>query len=206
MRKIDETTLPKPKEKLEILKHMIDFLTHHGYKMVGMDHFAKPEDELFQAIEEGHLHRNFQGYTTKGGATLIGIGLTSIGEGEDFYAQNYKDMRQYEEAIDAGRLPFWRGVILNQDDIIRKEVIMDLMANFWLDTTRIEKQFSIDFEEYFKADIPKLQPFIDDGLLTYENKIIHINETGSMLIRNIAMSFDAYLAGKENKKIFSKTV
>ena len=110
MRKIDETTLPTPEEKLHIMQYTIDFLTSHGYKMIGMDHFAKPEDELFKAIEKGELHRNFQGYTTKGGADLIGVGLTSIGEGVDYYAQNFKEMEEYEAAIDAGCLPFERGV------------------------------------------------------------------------------------------------
>ena len=100
MRKFDETTFPKPKEKLEMLKDTIDFFTSNGYKMVGMDHFAKPEDELFKAIEKGELHRNFQGYTTKGGADLIGIGLTSIGNGVDYYAQNFKDLEPWEKAID----------------------------------------------------------------------------------------------------------
>ncbi|MDD2567969.1 MAG: oxygen-independent coproporphyrinogen III oxidase, partial [Thiovulaceae bacterium] len=132
MRKIDETTLPLPDEKLSIMQYTIDYLTQNGYKMIGMDHFAKPEDELFRAIEKGELHRNFQGYTTKGGADLIGVGLTSIGEGVDYYAQNFKDMHAYEEAIDAGRLPFERGIVLNEDDKIRQYVIMELMSNFKL--------------------------------------------------------------------------
>jgi len=131
MRKIDETTLPRPDEKLQIMQYTIDFMQSHGYKMIGMDHFAKPDDELFKAIKKGELHRNFQGYTTKGGADLIGIGLTSIGEGAaDYYAQNFKDMNAYEAAIDAGKLPFERGVVLNEDDKIRQYVIMELMSNF----------------------------------------------------------------------------
>ncbi len=110
-RKFDETTLPTPDVKLQIFQYTIDFFESNGYKMVGMDHFAKPEDELFGAIEKGELHRNFQGYTTKGGANLVGIGLTSIGEGERYYAQNTKDMKVYEAALDAGKLPFERGVV-----------------------------------------------------------------------------------------------
>jgi len=126
MRKIDETTLPEPDEKLRIMQYTIDFMEKNGYKMIGMDHFAKPDDELFLAIEKGELHRNFQGYTTKGGADLIGVGLTSIGEGVDYYAQNIKVMAEYEAAIDAGKLPFERGVYLNEDDLIRQYVIMSL--------------------------------------------------------------------------------
>ncbi|PZP11570.1 MAG: oxygen-independent coproporphyrinogen III oxidase, partial [Aliarcobacter butzleri] len=127
MRKFDETTFPKPEVKLEMLKDTIDFFTSNGYKMVGMDHFAKPEDELFKAIEKGELHRNFQGYTTKGGADLIGIGLTSIGNGVDYYAQNFKELEPWENAIDNGDLPVYKGYRLSDDDMLRQFVIMELM-------------------------------------------------------------------------------
>ncbi|QOP40835.1 oxygen-independent coproporphyrinogen III oxidase [Sulfurimonas marina] len=207
MRKIDETTLPQPDEKLQIMQYTIDYLTSHGYKMVGMDHFAKPEDELFQAIEKGELHRNFQGYTTKGGADLIGVGLTSIGEGVDYYAQNHKDMKLYEEAIDAGKLPFERGVMLNEDDMIRQYVIMELMSNFKLDIKRFESEFNINFKEYFKDALEELQRFASEDLITIDDDKIACSQTGTLLIRNIAMPFDAYMhqhAG--SKKTFSKTV
>ncbi len=207
MRKIDETTLPHPSVKLEILKHTIDYFTTHGYKMVGMDHFAKPEDELFKAIEKGELHRNFQGYTTKGGADLIGVGLTSIGEGVDYYVQNYKDMKSYEAAIDEGRLPVERGIKLNQDDIIRNAVIMELMSNFKLNISKIEKTYDIDFSDYFKESLESLKEFEEAELLEISKDEIKASATGEMLIRNIAMAFDAYLhPNEENKKRFSKTI
>ena len=207
MRKFDETTLPTPDVKLQIFKHTIDFFENRGYKMVGMDHFAKPQDELFGAIEKGELHRNFQGYTTKGGANLIGIGLTSIGEGERYYAQNTKDMKAYEEAIDSGRLPFERGVKLSDDDYLRKAVIMELMANFHIDINRIEKEHNINFKEYFKDSIEKLQEFVEDELITINDNEIKVSQTGTLLIRNIAMAFDAYMIKYEkSKKTFSKTV
>ena len=206
MRKIDETTLPLPDEKLEIMQYTIDFLTSHGYKMVGMDHFAKPEDELFKAIEKGELHRNFQGYTTKGGADLIGVGLTSIGEGIDSYNQNFKTMGEYEEAIDAGKLPFERGVVLNDDDLIRQYVIMELMSNFKLDIKRFEKLFNIEFKTYFADAILALEPFAKEDLLTMDDAHIECSETGTLLIRNIAMAFDAYMHQHNNTKTFSKTV
>ncbi len=207
MRKIDETTLPSPKVKLEILQYTIDFFETHGYKMVGMDHFAKPEDELFLAIEKGELHRNFQGYTTKAGADLIGIGLTSIGEGKSHYVQNYKDMKEYEAAIDEGRLPTERGVKLNEDDLIRQAVIMELMSNFKLNIPRIEKEFSIDFFDYFKEAIEELQVFKEEALIMIDKKEIKASSTGEMLIRNISMAFDAYLHKfKDAKKTFSKTI
>ncbi|MEE8588441.1 MAG: oxygen-independent coproporphyrinogen III oxidase [Sulfurimonadaceae bacterium] len=207
MRKIDETTLPLPDEKLYIMQYTIDYLTENGYKMIGMDHFAKPEDELFKAIEKGELHRNFQGYTTKGGADLIGVGLTSIGEGSDYYAQNFKDMKEYEAAIDAGKLPFERGVTLNEDDMIRQHVIMELMSNFKMDIKRFNADFDLDFNSYFADDLPALQPFIDEELVSVDADHIACSETGTLLIRNIAMVFDAYMnkhAG--SKKTFSKTV
>ena len=207
MRKIDETTLPTPDVKLAILQYTIDFFTSGGYKMIGMDHFAKPGDELFRAIEKGELHRNFQGYTTKGGADLIGIGLTSIGEGEDYYAQNYKEMSLYEEAIDAGRLPYHRGVELSEDDKIRKAVIMELMANFKLDIARIEREFGIDFNEYFKDALKELKEFEQEDLVHIDDRHIQVSPTGTLLIRNIVMPFDAYMAKHgEGKKVFSKTV
>ncbi|WP_297485295.1 oxygen-independent coproporphyrinogen III oxidase [Sulfurimonas sp.] len=207
MRKIDETTLPRPDEKLQIMQYTIDFLTKNGYKMIGMDHFAKPEDELFKAIEKGELHRNFQGYTTKGGADLIGVGLTSIGEGVDYYAQNFKDMPSYEAAIDAQKLPFERGVSLNEDDMIRQYVIMELMSNFKLDIQRFEKLYNVNFKEYFADAIEALKPFVDEGLITLSDKKIECSQTGTLLIRNIAMPFDAYMKQHaSSNKTFSKTV
>ena len=207
MRKIDETTLPRPDEKLAIMQHTIDFMQNSGYRMIGMDHFAKPEDELFKAIEKGELHRNFQGYTTKGGADLVGVGLTSIGEGADYYAQNFKEMAVYEAAIDAGRLPFERGVTHSADDLIRQHVIMELMSNFKLDIRRFEAKFGVTFEAYFADALETLQPMVHEELLEITPEKIECSPTGTLLIRNIAMAFDAYMkkhAG--NKKTFSKTV
>jgi oxygen-independent coproporphyrinogen-3 oxidase len=207
MRKIDETTLPLPSVKLEILKYTIDFFENSGYKMVGMDHFAKPEDELFLAIEKGELHRNFQGYTTKGGADLIGIGLTSIGEGKDYYVQNHKSMNSYEKAIDEGILPVSRGIKLSDDDVLRNHVIMELMSNFKLDIKRVEKEFGITFKDYFKDALNELQEFVNEELIMIDDDFIKVSPTGTMLIRNISMPFDAYLKKiPEEKRRFSKTV
>lgn len=205
MRKFDESTLPSPKVKLEILKYTMEFLTSNGYKMIGMDHYAKPSDELFHALKSGTLHRNFQGYTTKGGADLIGIGLTSIGEGEDYYAQNFKDMDGYEKAIDEGKLPNFKGVMLSKEDKLRKAVIMDLMANFALDIKAIETKFNIDFWEHFKDELNKLEELKD--FIEISPQKIKVNETGTLLIRNIAMCFDEYMVKfKDVKNSFSKTV
>jgi oxygen-independent coproporphyrinogen-3 oxidase len=207
MRKFDETTLPTPDVKLQIFQYTIDFFEKAGYKMVGMDHFAKPTDELFGAIEKGELHRNFQGYTTKGGANLVGIGLTSIGEGERYYAQNTKDMKLYEAALDEGKLPFERGVVLSDDDFLRKAVIMELMANFSIDMKRVDAEHGIDFQEYFSDALEALQEFVEAGLVTIADDKISVSTTGTLLIRNIAMPFDAYMHQYGgDKKSFSKTV
>jgi len=207
MRKIDETTLPAPEEKLNIMRYTIDFLTKNGYKMIGMDHFAKPKDELFKAIKKGELHRNFQGYTTKGGADLIGVGLTSIGEGVNYYAQNFKDMSSYEDAIDNQRLPFERGVLLNKDDLIRQYVIMKLMSNFKLDIEKFESIFNIKFKEYFADELKELEIFKSEKLISINDKEILCTPTGTLLIRNIAMPFDAYMKKHaKSSKTFSKTV
>jgi len=206
MRKIDETTLPHPEEKLKIFKYVIDFFESNGYKMIGMDHFAKEDDELFRAIEKGELHRNFQGYTTKGGADLIGIGLTSISETEDAYFQNYKDLKNYEKAIDEGKLPTFRGVILNEEDKIRKYIIMEMMANFSFDIKRFEEKFKINFKEKFKNELIELQEFVDEGLVEITDDKIKVNKTGSLLIRNIVLPFDEYFKKMKNQKVFSKSI
>jgi oxygen-independent coproporphyrinogen-3 oxidase len=207
MRKIDETTLPSPETKLEILKYTIEFFENSDYKMIGMDHFAKENDELFKSLDKGELHRNFQGYTTKGGTDLVGIGLTSIGEGDDYYAQNFKEMKAYEAAIDADRLPFHRGIKLSLDDRIRKSVIMELMANFMIDKKRVEKEFDIDFNDYFSDAVSALDEFVKEDLVTIDEDKISVSKTGTMVVRNIAMPFDAYMKKYEgSKKTFSKTV
>ncbi|AZL54084.1 oxygen-independent coproporphyrinogen III oxidase [Aliarcobacter skirrowii] len=207
MRKFDETTFPKPDEKLEMLKFTIDFFTSNGYKMVGMDHFAKPDDELFKAILKGELHRNFQGYTTKGGADLIGIGVTSIGNGVDYYAQNYKDLELWEKAIDNEDLPVFKGYKLSDDDILRQFVIMELMSNFSLNIKKVEEQFKINFKEYFDDALKALKEFEDAQLLKIFDDKIEVFATGTMLIRNICMPFDAYLNKiPEDKRRFSKTI
>ncbi|MBX7489954.1 oxygen-independent coproporphyrinogen III oxidase [Helicobacter turcicus] len=207
MRKIDETTLPNPEEKLKILEFSIQFLQDKGYKMIGMDHFAKPNDELFKSIQKGQLRRNFQGYSTKGGTQTIGIGLTSIGEGSNYYAQNFKTLLEYQNALDNGILPFHKGIKLSTDDMLRKAVIMQLMSNFKLDFHTIETQFNIHFKSYFADAFEALKPLEYAGLIYIDENGIAVSQTGTLLIRNIAMPFDAYLKRLgTNQKVFSKTI
>lgn len=204
-RKIDPSTLPPPEDKLTILEMTIDLFQKHGYVFIGMDHFAKPEDELARAQRDGTLWRNFQGYTTKKGVDLIGIGATSIGMLYDAYFQNYKTIREYYMAIDAGKLPTMRGYILNEEDIIRREVIMDLMCNFQCSFENIEKMFNIDFEDHFSAELEDLKDMERDGLLKIEGRSIRVLPEGRLLIRNIAMVFDQYIKANKERR-FSRTI
>ncbi|MGX3010209.1 oxygen-independent coproporphyrinogen III oxidase [Helicobacter sp. 23-1044] len=206
MRKIDETILPTPQEKLAILNFTIDFLAQNGYEMIGMDHFALKSDELYIAAQNGNLKRNFQGYTAKKHTQIIGFGVTSIGEGHDYYVQNFKDLERYKNALDSGKLPVERGIALTQDDIIRKNVIMRLMNNLRLDTRRIEQKFNINFAQYFSDSLAKMREYVDLGLVSVRENEIKISSEGKMLVRNIVMSFDKYLAQNSGEKRFSKTV
>ena len=206
MRKIDESKLPSPKEKLLILEYIINYLLNNKYKMIGMDHFALENDELYQAYLNGKLKRNFQGYTAKKYAQTIGIGLTSIGEGEDYYAQNHKDYDAYVKALEENKLPLSKGIKLNYDDLIRKNVIMKLMNNLNLDIKRIENKFNINFKTYFKDSLEKLDEYISLNLVSVDENHIKISSSGVMLVRNIVMAFDKYMDAKTGENKFSKTI
>ena len=206
MRKIDENMLPTPQEKLAILNYTIEFLAQNGYEMIGMDHFALKTDELYIASQNGNLKRNFQGYTAKKHTQIVGLGVTSIGEGHDYYVQNFKDLERYKAALDLGNLPVERGIELTQDDIIRKNVIMRLMNNLRLDIGRIEQKFGINFSEYFADSLTKMREYVELGLVSVGDNEIKISTDGKMLVRNIVMSFDKYMAQKSGEKQFSKTV
>ena len=207
MRKFDENTFCSPSQKLDMFKNTIKILTQNSYKMIGIDHFAKSDDELFKAIKKGELHRNFQGYSTKSGSDLIGIGVTSIGNGENYYVQNQKDLKKYEESLDIGNLAVYKGYKLNEDDKIRQFVIMELMSNFWICIKKVEDKFGIIFKDYFKEDLKRLDSFIKEELLLLDDNKIEAINTGKMLIRNIAMVFDIYLHKQPiEKRKFSKTI
>ncbi|MCX7760235.1 MAG: oxygen-independent coproporphyrinogen III oxidase [Hydrogenothermaceae bacterium] len=204
-RNIDEKTLPPPEEKLKILQMTIEKLTKAGYVFIGMDHFAKPNDELAIAQRERTLHRNFQGYTTKADAELFGFGATSISMLYDGYVQNYKILRDYYETLEAGNLPIERGVYLNEDDIVRRDVIMRLMCHFRLVKSEIEEKFKIDFDRYFGYELEQLKEMENDGLLILYTDRIDVTPIGRLLIRNIASTFDIYLRNKKERR-FSKAI
>lgn len=204
-RKIDPLTLPPPEDKLKILEMTIDMFQEAGYVFIGMDHFAKPDDELAIAQKDGTLWRNFQGYTTKKGVDLIGIGATSIGMLYDGYFQNYKTIRDYYIAIDAGKLPVMKGYLLSYEDLIRREVIMDLMCHFSCSFEKIESMFGINFEEHFERELSELKEMESDGLLAVKDRKITVMPEGRLLIRNIAMVFDEHIKNKKELR-FSRTI
>lgn len=199
--------MPSPDERLQILKMTIEKLTDAGYEYIGMDHFAKPTDELAIAQKNNTLYRNFQGYSTKAGCDVYAFGLSAISQFQDVYAQNLKNLKDYYNRIDEGFPTTNVGYRMTFDDHVRKETINQLMCNLEIDKRKIETKFGIDFEEYFANDIPKLQTFIDEGLLENNFGKIKVIGSGILIIRNIAMCFDAYLEKMmKEKPVFSKTV
>jgi len=203
-RRIDVLELPNADEKLAIFKYSMDFLLEQGYAYIGMDHFALPEDPLAIAQQQGHLYRNFQGYSTHADCDIVGLGLSSIGQVGDSFSQNEKNLQQYYETIESGDLPVIKGQIIQADDKIRRAVIMDLICHFKLDFDKIEANFNIDFNNYFADALNELGEMHKDGLIELTENSIKVMERGKLLIRNICMVFDAYLSS--SKIQFSKTI
>ncbi|WP_133405326.1 oxygen-independent coproporphyrinogen III oxidase [Parashewanella tropica] len=205
-RKIKDETLPSPREKLEILHQSIEGLTGAGYQFIGMDHFAKPDDELAKLQRAGKLHRNFQGYTTQEECDLLGLGVSSISQIGDCYAQNQKEVKDYYQAIDDKNNALWKGCSLDRDDEIRRAVIKQLICHFELDMAKMEQELGIEFESYFAEDLKLLQTFINDKLVNIDDRVITIGETGRLLIRNICMCFDKYFREKARQQQFSRVI
>lgn len=203
-KRIDIATLPDAQEKLDILKMTIEELTNSEYLFIGMDHFAKTNNELAIAQQNGTLKRNFQGYTTHAETELFGFGSTSISMLEDAYAQNHKGLKDYYQAVIAGILPTSKGIKLTQDDIIRRDVIMSIMSHFQLNKSEIEKKYHINFDGYFAQELEGLKPLEGDGLVNLLAEEIQITDTGRLLVRNIAVNFDTHSRIKETQ--FSRAI
>ena len=204
---IPSEALPGPEEKLKTLTMTIEKLTSAGYWYIGMDHFAKPDDELSMAQKEKTLYRNFQGYSTKAGCDVYAFGMSAISQFTDIYAQNVKTVKEYSQRIEEGRLATHVGYRMTPDDHIRKQTIMSLMCHLEIDKHLVSQRFNIDFDDYFTDSINKLKPFEEDGLITIKPGKIEIAELGKLVIRNIAMCFDAYLDKiPSSKPVFSRTV
>jgi len=204
-RRIRAEDLPSPEEKLDILRHSIERLTEAGYVYIGMDHFAKPDDELAVAQREGGLYRNFQGYSTHAECDLVAMGITAIAMVADSYSQNVRTLEDYYARIDAGRLPVFRGLALSEDDRLRRAVITDLICHFRLDTRAVAERFGIDFQDYFAEELGELAAMQADGLLDLEPGAIRVRPAGKLLIRNICMVFDRYLKAAATQR-FSKVI
>ncbi|CBX22331.1 oxygen-independent coproporphyrinogen III oxidase [Neisseria lactamica] len=205
-RRIDTAAVPGSEEKLDMLQYCVQTLTERGYVFIGMDHFAKPDDELSVALEKGLLQRNFQGYSTYADCDLVAIGVSSIGKIGNTYSQNERDIDAYYAAIDEGRLPVMRGYQLNQDDILRRNIIQDLMCRFALDYRVYEDISGTPFDRYFKDELADLEKLADLGLVSLNKQGLTVTPKGRFLIRNIAMVFDYHLRHKETKAKYSQTV
>ena len=205
-RKLRDEWLPNTQEKFALMKLAIETLCGFGYDFIGMDHFAKPNDELSIAQGDGTLHRNFQGYTTKGGCDLLGLGVSSISAIGNSFSQNIKGLKEYYHAITEKQHAQVVGVSLSQDDIIRGEVIQELMCNLYGDKQVISEKYEINFDEYFAEDLTLLNAFIEDVLLDNNRDFIKVDQKARLLIRIICMSFDAYMKKHINQQRFSRVI
>ncbi len=204
-RRINEEELPSAEEKLNILQLCIETLQNSGYVYIGMDHFAKETDALVQAQKEGSLQRNFQGYSTNAECDMVAMGITAIGRIGDNYSQNVRTIDEYEDYLKKDIIPVFRGIELEDDDILRREIINQLMCNNKLDIKKLEDKWGIDFKTYFKTSLENLQKMATDGLLKIEKSKLTITGTGRLLARSICMQFDRYLQ-KENNNQFSRVI
>ena len=206
MELINADDLPSAETKLNILQLTIEKLTEAGYIFIGMDHFAKPDDELSIALKEKKMYRNFQGYSTYPDTDLFAMGITGISQVQDVFAQNYKTENEYFKALDENLLPTARGYHLSFDDKLRRFVIMRLMCDFELDFPSVESKFYINFKDYFSKELNSFDEMETDNLVALSENKIEITEMGRLLIRNIAMKFDAFIDSNKEVSKYSKTI
>ncbi len=206
-RRIDTDSVPDSNTKLDILQDTVHTLLAAGYVFIGMDHFAKPDDELARALQQGRLQRNFQGYSTHADCDLVAIGVSSIGKIGRCYSQNEKDIDAYYAALDQGRLPVMRGYTLTDDDLLRRELIQALMCRFALDFNDYRSRCGGQaFADYFADEWPELEALAGQGLLQLDANGLQVSAKGRLLIRNIAMVFDAHLRHSRTAARYSQTV
>jgi oxygen-independent coproporphyrinogen-3 oxidase len=207
-RSIDRLTLPEPQEKLLLAQMISATLQDAGYRFIGMDHYVLPEDELALGQGEGRLQRNFQGYSLQIAEDLLGLGVSSISQIGDFYLQNARGLDEYYALIEQERLPITRGYMVNQEDRLRRRVIMSLICDLTLDLTELKREFGIDFCEHFNDALIELEPAFEDGLLAFDGQRLLVSSAGRPFLRNLCMPFDQYLEHhtRSGKAKFSATV
>ncbi len=205
-RQLQPSDLPDAATRLALLQLAVNKLTAAGYLYIGMDHFALPGDPLAQARESGTLHRSFQGYTTHASRDLVSLGVSAIGQVGNLYIQNHKTLAGYNEALDQGVLPSFRGVTMNADDVLRKDVIQQIMCHGTIDIPATEKRFGIEFDAYFQAEAPRLATLQADGLIEASSRRIDLTPRGRLLMRNVAMAFDAYSAAGAQRAPLSRVI
>lgn len=205
-RLLRRSEMPAPVDKLRILAQTIDQLAEAGYRHIGMDHFALPQSDLARALDDGTLQRNFQGYSTHGQCDLVGIGMTAIGSVGGCYHQNARDLRGYYAALDRGELPVVRGLVPDTDDRLRRAVIQQILCRAWLDFQEVEQAFGIDFPGHFARELEDMAPLERDGLLIRGERGVEILPLGRLLLRSVAMLFDAYLQRGHTPVQHSRTV
>ena len=205
-RRIDPEQMPNADTKLQILQLAIRRLTEAGYIYIGMDHFAKPDDELSVAQRQGRLHRNFQGYSTYAECDLLAFGVSAIGKVGPTYAQNVKTLDEYYDVLDQDRLPVLRGIELTADDILRRSIIQALMCHFELSFESIEIAHMIDFKQYFADEMEDLRNMAEAGLVRIDDKWLTVLPPGRLLVRGVAMLFDRHLRADRERARYSKVI
>jgi oxygen-independent coproporphyrinogen-3 oxidase len=207
-RMIPADALPTPEERLQILKLVIERLTAAGYTYIGMDHFARQDDDLTVAMNNGTLHRNFQGYTTHAGSEVYAMGITAISQLDGVYAQNVKSIPEYREMLRRDILPTQIGVRLDEDDKLRRYVINEIMCNGRVLKSAVLSRFGVDFDDYFGESLARLDDLVADGLVSLREDRLQVHPKGRLVLRNIAMAFDRYLQEDhpDSEQKFSRTV
>jgi oxygen-independent coproporphyrinogen-3 oxidase len=205
-RRIAEDELPNAADKLEILSDTISSLAAAGYVFIGMDHFAKPDNELAIAQQQGRLHRNFQGYSTQAECDLLAFGISSISKVGDVYAQNVRTLDEYYAILDDGRVPTLRGLRLEPDDLLRRELIGELMCQFALNVVAFSQKYRINFQQYFASELVELADLEKAGLVHASPDRITVPIKGRLLVRRVAMAFDRHLRDSQTQARYSKVV
>ncbi len=203
---LERAGLPEPDVKAALFLAMSDRFLSAGYEFIGMDHFALPDDPLAQALKNRSLRRNFMGYTTGRGLDLLGLGTSAISSIGSAYSQDDKDIGAYVQTLAQGQLPLVRGFLLSHDDLVRRELLLELFCNFHVDLAAWSQRFDLKAEDYLADDFARLEPLVQDGLLRLSPEAIEVTDTGRFFIRNICMAFDQYLEKDAGQRVYSRTV